>query len=237
MSFDLCIPAYNEAPTILETLRILRETLSSVPDVLLVVAENGSSDGTAEIVDRAQLPGVKVLRVQGKGKGMAIKAAAEASTASIFGFIDADLSADPAIIPEMLVRIADGANIVIGSRLLDRTKVRRGKIRTWCSELFHVLERKMLDVPFADTQCGLKLMDARGRDVLRAVVESGWFFDAEFLARAKLQGLSIAEVPVHWEEFRFAGRSSKLNVLSDGIEAIRAMFRIRNRLASLKKII
>jgi len=79
-----------------------------------VVAENGSTDDTAGIVERASLPGVRLLRVAGKGKGLAIREAARASEADAFGFIDADLSADPAAIAPMLERLASDADLVIG---------------------------------------------------------------------------------------------------------------------------
>jgi glycosyltransferase involved in cell wall biosynthesis len=233
MKIELCIPAYNEADTILRALDVLRSALPQDLPVEIVVAENGSTDGTAEVVERARLVGVRVLRVQGKGKGLAIRTAASKSGADVFGFIDADLSADPTVIPELINRIIRGCDIAIGSRMLDADLVNRGTLRTLSSRGFNLLARAILGVRCSDTQCGLKFMNASARELLARVEESGWFFDLELLARGAAQGMRIEEHPVRWEEFRFPERQSKLSVMKDGLEAVRSMFRIRRRIKSV----
>ncbi len=148
-----------------------------------------------------------------------------------FGFTDADLSADPDAIPGMLEKLlADEADLVIGSRLLNVKTTNRGWLRTVASKLFNGLTALMLGLKVKDAQCGLKLMNARGVEVLKQCQEPGWFLDIELLARARQQGLRILEVPVVWTEFRFPGRKSQIRHIQDGLEAIRAMWRVRRRL-------
>ena len=230
-TFDLCIPAYNEAGIIADSIAAIQVALASVPDIQarIIVADNGSTDGTAEAVHAIRLDSVEVLAVPEKGKGAALICAAKHSDADFFGFIDADLSAHPDEIAKLLGALSS-AQIAIGSRLLNETTVVRGPLRTLSSKLFNKARRIMLGIRVEDTQCGLKVMTARGRDMLRSCTETGWFLDLELLAHAERAGLVIAELPVAWDEFRYAGRVSKLRVLRDGFGALRAMARIRRNL-------
>lgn len=230
MKIDLCIPAHNEAATITTALQHLRMVLPSTLDITLLVAENGSTDGTAECVERANIPNVRLLRIAGRGKGFAIREAARVSRADVFGFIDADLSADPAGIPDFLAKLEQGADIVIGSRAHASGEIRRGLLRTLTSRSFNLVTRVLFGLTHRDTQCGLKFMNARGREMLLVVRDPGWIFDIELLFLAKHHGLRVEEHPVSWEEFRFPGRRSKLRPLRDGLRSLRTMLHIRQRL-------
>ncbi len=229
MRLDLVIPAYNEEEIIFETVSETQQTMTSFPhEVSIVVANNGSTDQTAR---RATDAGARVIEVPIKGKGAALAHAARESVAPLFAFIDADLSAHPRDIHTLhTALVSSGADIVIGSRLLDQGTVDRGYMRTLTSRIFNTLRKLFLGIQVRDTQCGLKLMNEKGRAVLAHCEEVGWFFDMEFLARAERAGLRIIEVPIPWEEFRYPDRGSKLNVLFDGYHAVLAMARIRRNL-------
>ena len=235
MTFELCVPAFNEALIIRESLSRVSAALdeSGVNDWRIVVADNASTDGTGDHARALGDSRITVLRVEEKGKGAAILAVARAhqEEEGLFGFIDADLSADPADLPVFVsALVRDEADVIIGSRLLDETLVRRGVLRSISSRLFNLLRRALLGIKVVDSQCGLKVMNAKGRSVLETCTEQGWFLDLEFLAKAEREGLRIQEVPVHWDEQRFVGRDSKLRLLRDGVGAVGAMFRIRSRL-------
>jgi glycosyltransferase involved in cell wall biosynthesis len=229
MKIELCIPAHNEGTIIAESaqhvVRVLRENGRNAQ---VTVIDNASADDTAAIARR--IDGVTVLAVTERGKGAAVVGAARASNTEIFGFIDADLSVDPEEAIPMLVSIENGVcDIAIGSRLIDSSIVDRGMLRSVSSRVFNAIRRMIVGIKAEDTQCGLKIMNARGRAILALCNETGWFFDVEFLARAERAGLRIQEVPVHWNEHRFADRASKLRLLRDGFGAIAAMLRIRYR--------
>jgi glycosyltransferase involved in cell wall biosynthesis len=228
MKTDICIPAYNEGDIIATAVAQVRDALKALPATVgVIVANNASTDETGQ---RAAGAGATVLDVRKRGKGAAVVAAAKYSQADIFGFIDADLSAEPSDLLVLLRELEAGADIAIGSRLLSGEGVRRGLMRTLSSKAFNMLRRFLVGVRVADTQCGLKLMNSRGRAVLASCEETGWFFDIEFLARAEKAGLQVREIPIRWEEFRYASRRSKLNLLYDGARAIHAMIRIMLRL-------
>ncbi|MEK7106931.1 MAG: glycosyltransferase [Patescibacteria group bacterium] len=227
MSIEICIPAFDEERIIAEAasavLRVLEETGK---EVVVTVADNASTDRTASIA--RGIKGVSVLSIPTRGKGAAVSAAARHSGADIFGFIDADLSADPTDILNLLSFVQSGGfDVAIGSRLIETTIVKRGAFRTLSSRIFNIFRKMIVGVGVEDTQCGLKLMNARGRKILASCAETGWFLDIEFLARAERAGLRIKEIPIHWNEHRFKDRKSKLALFRDSIGALRAMLRIR----------
>ncbi len=228
MHIEICVPAHNEADIIEETIRELQTVLSG-RDYRITVVDNGSTDETAE---RARnMRDVRVITLSGKGKGLAVTTAAQSEEADIFGFIDADLSADPKDLLPLIDLVNDAScDIAIGSRLTDTNIVNRSFLRTLSSRIFNMLRKVLLGIDAQDTQCGLKVMNARGRTELAACTEKGWFFDMEFLARAERSGLRILEVPVHWNEHRYVGRESKLRMIHDGFGALNAMLRIRQSL-------
>ncbi len=229
MRVDICIPARNEEAIIAESIAAVQRATQSFGAVVFV-ADSASDD---ETIARANAAGATVLEVKIPGKGAAVVTAARRSNADVFGFIDADLSADPEDIPACIRHIEmDGYDIVIGSRLLDSDIVQRSTLRTVSSLLFNVLRRLLLGIRAQDTQCGLKCMNNKGREILASCAETGWFFDMEFLARAERAQLRILELPVHWDEHRFKDRKSKLSLIRDGCGAVVAMIRIRSRLMS-----
>jgi hypothetical protein len=127
--------------------------------------------------------------------------------------------------------IRDGsADIVIGSRLIDTSLVQRNFLRSLSSSLFNLVRHLILGIDVVDSQCGLKVMNARGRELLAQCTETGWFLDLEFLRRAELAGLTVKELPVHWNEYRFPHRKPKLRMMSDGWRVLPAMLRIRRLL-------
>lgn len=237
MKFTLCVPAYNEEDVIAKTVSELSRVLSRLSESIdweIVVSNNGSTDNTKDKALSTGSNRVSVLTVKEKGKGAAIHASAAATDADLFGFIDADLSADPSVIPEMVSVLQSGKyDIVICSRFLNSDIVQRGMWRSLSSKIFNVLQKAILGISVSDTQCGLKIMNNKGITALRRCRERSWFLDLEFLAISEKIGLNIKEMPVKWEEFRYTGRASKLKVLSGGISALVAMVKIKVRLYKL----
>ncbi len=233
MRLDICIPAYNEEDVIEDAARSVVASLRAIrgADMRIVVVDNGSTDKTAERA--ASVSGVSVMTIAERGKGAAIIAAAKESRADYFGFIDADLSASPDDIGKLLKVIEESeADIAVGSRLLNKKIVQREWLRTLSSHVFNVLRRFLLGITVKDSQCGLKVMNGRGREALAECKERGWFFDMEFLMRAQKNGLTIREVPIQWDEHHFPARQSKLRFIRDAFGGVRAMIRIRRSVNS-----
>lgn len=226
---EICIPVLNEEDIILLTLDVLIELCNSNPQYRwkIVVVDNGSTDATASLVQSCVDVRVSLLKQPQKGKGAALVLGAQSSQADYFAYIDSDLSADPKQIIELLQRIQEGADIVVGSRLLDTHTVHRSGWRTLTSYIFKSYADILVPVPVVDSQCGLKVMNKRGVHIFSSCIEKGWFVDRELLAKAQKKKLTIVEVPIRWEEFRYENRKSKLHVLQVSLQSIKSLWRIR----------
>lgn len=235
MLLDLCLPARNEGAIIQDVLHRLVKALADVGcDWQITVVVNGTTDDTMRKIEEYRMADVenrnriRAIERPTDGKGAAIKDAARNSQADLFGFIDSDLSADPEMISPMVSRLLRGeSDLVIGSRLVNVKTTNRGFLRTLSSQFFNLMSRLILNLKVKDAQCGLKIMNSKAKDLLSKAREDGWFLDIEFLAKAVQDGLIIAEIPVPWIEFRYAGRKSQVNMVKDGWQAIKAMLRIR----------
>jgi dolichyl-phosphate beta-glucosyltransferase len=232
MKLVVCIPAYNEASVLEQTLQATTEVLEQldIAEWVLVIADNNSTDATAHIVQSYQHERVEYFLATAQGKGAAVVACARSYECDIFAFLDADLSVDPSSLLISLGALQAGHDVVVGSRLLNTYTVHRGILRTCSSYFFNMVRKVLVGIRVRDSQCGMKMMNRKGWARLCMVKEVGWFFDIEFLKLCELHALSVYELPVPWNEYRYADRKSKLSVIKDGVEGIRAMVRIRKRL-------
>ena len=123
------VPTYNEAENIDEVLRRVRR---AAPDADILVIDDGSPDGTAELAETLdrEVGHIDVLRRAAKsGLGSAYRAGFRKGLADGYDIMvemDADLSHDPDALPELIDRVAHGADLAIGSRY-----VRGGSIPDW----------------------------------------------------------------------------------------------------------
>lgn len=231
----LAVPTYNESAIIAQTVEAICHELQNAPFTWeILVVDNASSDNTARVVESLNADHISVVELAEKGKGRAIRHGARHARdrgVEVYGFIDADLSAHPKhLIPFIETVRRGGADIVIGSRLLNKHAVHRGRFRTLTSEVFNGIRRMIVPTLVRDTQCGLKVHNSKATHILCEGKENTWFWDIEFLAQAHRRGLRICELPVEWQEFRYPNRSSKLRVLRDGWGALIALCRIRWRM-------
>lgn len=238
----LTIPTWNEARVIARTIdavQVAVKTFLPGHDVVIEIADNASTDGTADIAERV---GIRVLRLSEKGKGLAIRRSWEQhlDDTDILVFTDADLSADlsalPALIEPLLPRTTHHeprtppADIVCGSRFVEGSVCERRASREIASRLYRVLQRIILGLPVRDAQCGLKaITSSAARQVLPLCHETGWMFDSELLALAHKKGLRIAEIPVHWVEQRDPERRSALRLFRDGWGFLLGLAKIKFR--------
>jgi len=230
-TLEIVIPAYNEASRILPSLRSIADWLQrNDRDAGILVVDDGSTDATAEVVERQAPPGVRLIRLpENRGKGAAIRAAIAASTAETVLISDADLSTPISELPRLEAEL-DGADVVIGSRAIDRSRieVRQPPWREWSGRTFNLAIRLLGIRGVRDTQCGFKLL--RGdvaRRLFAAMVVERYAFDVELLWLARRHGYRIREVAVVWRN----DPSSHVTVWRDGTRMLFdvATFRWRHR--------
>lgn len=201
-SISIVIPAYNEEKRLPATLAAVQEYLgrSSWESAEIVVVDDGSRDRTVEV---ARAAGVRVLQNPGnRGKGYSVKHGVLEAKHSWILFTDADLSA-PIGELEKLWSAVEGAQaqVAIGSRALDRrlVGVHQPMVRELVGRFFNLVMRVLTGLPFLDTQCGFKLMEAAAaRQVFPRQRLDGFGFDVEVLFIAKLLKYRCLEVAVRW---------------------------------------
>ena len=224
----LVVPMWNEAARIEPTVTALNDAFGR--SVELVFVDDGSDDGSADVVERAcKEAGVDadVCRLPvNQGKGAAVRTGMLRARGEIVAFVDADLSAGPTDIEHVLQAVMDGADVALASRALRGATITVPQpfARRWSGWLFNVGLRAAGLTRFTDTQCGLKAFRA---DVVPWLFEplraSGFGFDVEVLARAERLGLRVTEVPVEWHHVE----GSRLSPCRDGIATLKEVWSVR----------
>jgi len=228
---DIVIPVYNEQGVLHESVERLhahlRQNLADL-GVRVTIADNASNDNTTAIATRLaqELPGVRLLRIDQKGRGLALRSAWRVSDAEVVAYMDVDLSTDLAALEPLVRPLLDGrADIAIGSRLARGALVRRSIKREVISRTYNMLLSLLLEVNFSDAQCGFK---AVRRDALLPLLDrienENWFFDTELLYLAQQDGLTLLEVPVHWIE----DPNSSVHLRATVAEDLRGIRRLRS---------
>jgi glycosyltransferase involved in cell wall biosynthesis len=228
VSLTVVIPAFNEARVIPETLRQLSVYLGGTDwDWDILVVDDGSSDGTAAIVDEVakQDRRVAVLREPHRGKGGAVKAGMLAARGEYRFLCDADLSMPPHELPRFLPPALGEADVAIGSREgAGAKRVGEPWLRHATGRIFNLAIRWIVIDGIPDTQCGFKMFTAAAAAaVFRDVTLEGWAFDVEALAIARHRGLRVVAVPIEWH-YR---HTSKVSLFRDAWEMLQDLFRIR----------
>src|SRR3954454_16040807 len=196
---DIVIPVHNEEAVLEYTVRRLHRFLSAeLPFTWrIVVADNASVDDTPQIARRMarELRGVKVLRLDEKGRGRALRAAWSQSSAQVVCYMDVDLSTDlRGLLPLVAPLLSGHSDVAIGTRLARGAHVSRSPKRELISRTYNHLLHAALRAHFSDAQCGFKAArTAAVRDLLPEVRDEGWFFDTELLVLAERRGLRIHE--------------------------------------------
>ncbi len=222
------IPVYDGERVLAASVRRLHSFLSEKFPFSwrIIIADNASTDRTPVIAARlsAELPAVRILRLEAKGRGRALRAAWSASDARVVCYMDVDLSTDlNGLLPLVAPLLSDHSDLAIGTRLARAARVTRGAKREFISRSYNRLLRLALRAKFSDAQCGFKAV--RGDIVgglLPAVRDEAWFFDTELLILAQRRGLRIHEVPVDWVE----GPETSVDLAATALADLRGVARL-----------
>ncbi len=170
--------------------------------VRITIADNASTDDTPRIAAAlaVELDGVRVVRLDEKGRGRALHKVWSESDAPVLAYMDVDLSTDLAALAPLVAPLLSGhSDLAIGTRLNRGSRVVRGAKREFISRCYNLILKSTLSAGFSDAQCGFKAIRADvARELLPYVADTGWFFDTELLVLAERSGLRIHEVPVDW---------------------------------------
>src|SRR5690349_15621427 len=201
---DVVIPVYNEQAALADSVyRLHRHLRDQFPfPARITIADNASTDDTPRIAEElaADFPGVRVVRLEQKGRGRALHAVWSASDAPVLAYMDVDLSTDLAALAPLVAPLISGhSDVAIGTRLGRGARVVRGPKREIISRCYNLILKSTLATGFSDAQCGFKAIRADvAQRLLPHIADTGWFFDTELLVLAERTGLRIHEVPVDW---------------------------------------
>ena len=221
MRTALIIPTYNEASNIGKLIRTLK---SLKLNIKIVVVDDGSPDGTSEIV--SEISDVALISRKGKlGLGSAYKEGFKYALkrgCDVVGTMDADFSHDPKFLPAMLAKIKN-CDMVIGSRY-----VKGGNIigfnfgRKLISGAAQFMSRTFLGLNVKDATSGYRIYKSKvlAKIEYASISSQGYSYLIESLFLANRCGFDIREVPIVFKNRRFG--SSKIS----GAEIIKALFTV-----------
>lgn len=197
---SIVVPAYNEAQRIPATLHDIQTYLAQqIFSAEIVVVDDGSTDGTAELV-QATFPDITVLLLaQNMGKGEAMRRGFFAAHGDYILFTDADGSTPIQEFDKMKSWL-DRAPVLIGSRRVPGADIRvsQNPLKSGLGRLGNMIIRHALHLPYKDTQCGFKAFARSTAPVFEKLRIHGFGIDFELLARAQKEGFAIQEIPVTW---------------------------------------
>lgn len=200
------VPTYEEVENVERMLRAVR---AAAPDASVLVIDDASPDGTAGAAQAvaAEVGQVDVLRRAGKdGLGNAYRAGFAHAIALGFDVlvtIDADFSHDPTVIPTLLARVEDGADLVAGSRYVPGGSTPHWPLhRQALSRYGNRYTCWVLGLPVSDATSGFRayrasMLESIGYDTTRA---NGYAFMTELAFRIANHGGEIKEVPIEFRD-------------------------------------
>jgi len=235
MKLSLCIPMYNEKLIIRDTAETLCAYLSkNFSNYELIFIDDGSTDGSAELVRALKIPEIRVLAYQpNKGKGCAVRTGVTDARGDIVMFIDADLAYGTDVIKQTCDLFAQKPDIdmIIGSRALHPEGYEGyTPLRKLASKVFILVLGLVGGFKLSDSQCGCKAFRGKAaKDIFARCVVNGFAFDFEVILLAQKLGLKIHEMPVKIINHR----DSKVNLLKDTLRMLREIFKIKKRVGNM----
>lgn len=234
---SVVIPAYNESAVIATSLRRILSYLDTLDGGELIVVDDGSSDGTPEIVREIaeRNPQLRLLvNERNRGKGFSVRNGVLAAQGDHVLYTDADLVFPIEGVEPFVEALKAGADVAIASRSHERSLfalhprhfsyIHR---RYLVGRVFIRIVRALLDLPVTDTQAGFKCMRREAaREIFSRLTISSFAFDVEAIYIAHLRRLQIAELPVY---FHYTGEQSSVQLAKDSFRMLRALFRIRTQ--------
>jgi glycosyltransferase AglD len=207
------IPVYNDRASLEKAIPATIGTLARItPSFEILVAEDGSTDGSAAFVTGIALADSRVRLLhndQRLGRGRALNRAITEARGAIVCYYDVDLATDMQHVQALVAAIREGYDIATGSRLLPDSDIVRTGGREIASRSYNFLVRLCLSSRVFDHQCGFKAFNReRILPVLPTIRDGHWFWDTEILVRAQRMNYRVRELPVHWR----AGKGTTVRV-------------------------
>jgi dolichyl-phosphate beta-glucosyltransferase len=225
---SIIIPAHNEERRLPPSLAKIDAFLRTQPyEAEVIVVENGSVDRTIEVTQEfaATHPYVKLLVVDTRGKGLAVKAGMLAAHGDYRFICDTDLSMPIEEIVKFLPPQVEGYDVIIATREgpLAR-RVGEPPHRHVMGRILNYVIQLLAVKGFNDTQCGFKMFTREAaEDLFRVQQMSGIGFDIELMFLSKKRGYRVLEVPITW----YFDGDSRMRLVQDSLHILVEILAIR----------
>lgn len=204
-TLTIAMPVYNEEKELAQSIGTLSAYLLANLDDFdweIVIADNASVDHTLDIAKGVAKKNkkVRILHLDEKGRGRAVKRVWGQSHADIVAYMDIDLSSDLKHFPQLVRSLLRGYDVAIGTRNTRGARVYgRSTLRQITSKTYITIIKILFWVHFSDAQCGFKAVTRKVvKEIIPYVLDNEWFFDSELLLLAEKSGYRIYEEPVTW---------------------------------------
>jgi glycosyltransferase involved in cell wall biosynthesis len=225
MTLTIVMPVFNEKDTIEEILRRV-DAVDLVDEIVIV--DDGSTDGTRDILHEAQKSHPKIhliLHEKNLGKGAAVRTGIQAAASDLVLIQDADLEYDPRDYPALLKPMEDGvADVVFGSRFLGAPHRSAMFWHMVANKLLTFMTNLLYNSILTDMETGYKLFR---REIIQSIpLRSNRFdFEPEITAKLLKRKLRIVEVPISFYPREYT--EGKKIGLKDAFEAVWTLFKYR----------
>lgn len=226
MKLSIIMPVYNEERRVAEAVKRVLAVAFPV-EVDLVIVDDGSRDGTADVLSTIDDPRMRLIRHdRNQGKGAAVRTGATAASGDYLVILDADLEYDPRDIPGLLEPVLDQrATVVYGSRTFGSHTafsfwyvMGNRAVTTAANVLFNCY--------LSDLETGYKLMPVSLYRALK-ITSNGFGMEAEVTGKLLRRGIRPFEIHISYHA-RSREEGKKIT-WRDGVEALWILFRERMR--------
>ena len=222
-NLSIVIPAKNESASIGDLVDTAR---AEYPDAEVIVVDDGSTDNTAEIAEKA---GATVVRhPESLGNGAAVKSGARAANGEILAFMDGDGQHDPREFGKLLDKLGDGYTMVVGAR---ESRSHASVGRLFANGFYNELASLLTGRQITDLTSGFRVVRAELFREFLYLLPNGFSYPTTITMAFMRTGY-----PVNFESVRVAQRegNSHIRPIRDGVRFLAIIFKIATLYAPLK---